>query len=156
MSSINHYVAKPRTTEELCDSANTLRKALELNNNEQFPIVEFLEIILPTIDEAFTLEIISSEKMLDRYGETYPKKNTIAIREDVYYGATENNKNDLITMAHEFGHYLFHDEPEFALARSVYGQDIPQKCDPEWQAEVFAKALLWPDDNVKNKLRIIK
>ena len=144
MSGISQYIAKPRSIEEISDSANALRKALEIREGEQFPIVEFLEIILPSIDEAFSLEVVESDIMPDRYGVTYPQKHTIVIREDVYYGATENNRNDLITLAHELCHYLFHDEPEFSLARTIYGDDIPETYCPEWQADTFADKLLWP------------
>jgi hypothetical protein len=122
-----------------------------------FPIVEFLERIMPIYDSDFTLEILSDEEMENGalHGETIPSLHMIRLRESVYNGACCGNGRDRMTVAHEIGHYLMHfdERPTFASAGNNY--EIPAYCSSEWQAKAFAGELLVPY-MVKGKLSVQK
>ena len=69
-----------------------------------FPIVQFLENIFLVLISDFQLEIVPEREMGNKHGETYPSRNLIRIREDVYLGAVDGCGRDRLTIAHEIGH----------------------------------------------------
>lgn len=107
-----------------------------------FPVVRFLENILPILIPDFQLEIVPREEMGNKHGETYPSKNLIRIREDVYMNAVEGNGRDRLTIAHEIGHLLLHDDDSIALCRLEPNEKLKPYEDPEWQADAFGGELL--------------
>ncbi|NLK87794.1 MAG: ImmA/IrrE family metallo-endopeptidase [Clostridiaceae bacterium] len=109
-----------------------------------FPIVEFIELILPKIDPGFELEILTREEMGTKHGLTLPDKKCIRLREDVYIRACNNEGRDRLTLAHEVGHYFLHDSSSVQHARLQPGEEIKAFEDPEWQASAFAGELLVP------------
>jgi hypothetical protein len=48
------------------------------------------------------------------------------------------------TMAHELGHFLFHNSQNTAYAYMEKGSRLPSDVDPERQADIFAAELLIP------------
>lgn len=102
----------------------------------------FLENILPILIPDFQLEIVPREEMGNKHGETYPSKNLIRIREDVYMNAVEGNGRDRLTIAHEIGHLLLHDDDSIALCRLEPNEKLKPYEDPEWQADAFGGELL--------------
>lgn len=145
MSQALGYIAKPSSKKKLRDEAKELRKVFGIGLDKPFPILKFLELMLPSLDENYVFEVVEVGEMPDKYGETLPDKSKIRIREDVYNGAVRNNARDLFTLAHELAHYLFHQKRDLSLARLSYDKnDIPIYCSPEWQANTFAAELLCP------------
>lgn len=140
------YIVKPRSISNIRQYASIIRDALDLNNSETkyFPIVEFLEFIMPKIDRNFYLNIIPKKDMKGIHGLTYPEDGCINIREDIYEGACNGNGRDRFTLAHELGHYLLHNKDNVNLARR--DSEIPSKIyeNSEWQADTFAAELLMP------------
>ena len=110
-----------------------------------FDIMDFLEHTLPLFYPGFTLSVGTKEEMGDYHGLTYPDKNEIKLREDVYSGAHEGNGRDRMTAAHELFHFLAHSEDSVVFARKG-SNDTPLYMDPEWQADAFGGELLIPYD----------
>lgn len=140
---MSEYIAKPTSRKNIRELTNVLRDILDLNDERYFPIMEFLEIGMPTLFEGFYYEIMSAEEMY-QYGLTYPKKNKICLREDVYERAISGVGRDRFTVAHEIGHYIMHKPGSISLARTKLREDIPAYKRPEWQANTFAGELLAP------------
>lgn len=144
---MDSYRSKPLSRKQIQSIAMNLRKILNISPNEAFPIVKFLEYVLPQFD--YTLEICEPIEMQDKYAVTLPGEKVLRIREDVYINATRNNPRDLFTIAHEIGHVLFHNTTSIALARS--NEKIKTYENPEWQANTFAAELLAPSCMLKGK-----
>ncbi len=105
-------------------------------------IVSFIEFVIPRIDPDFNYEYVEDHLLPSgMYAYYDPYENKMTIRNSVYEGACNNNGRDRFTLAHETGHYFLHYDG-FSFARSDY--EVPKYCDPEWQANAFASALLIP------------
>jgi len=113
-----------------------------LENTLYFPILSFLENILPNFIPDFQLEIVPIAEMGNKHGETYPSKNLIRIREDVYLRAAAGEGRDRLTIAHEIGHLFLHEDTAIALCRLEPNQKLKPYEDPEWQADAFGGELL--------------
>lgn len=110
-----------------------------------FDIVHFLEVTLPKIDPSFTFSVKSKSEMGECHGLTYPERNEIQIREDVYEEACNGSGRDRLTMAHELFHLLYHGKENISFARS---NSIETYRNPEWQADAFGGELLIPHELV--------
>lgn len=119
-----------------------IKRLTGLENVFYFPIMQFLELVLPTLIPDFVLEVVPVKEMGNKHGETYPSKNLIRIREDVYHGALAGNGRDRLTIAHEIGHLLLHDDDSIALCRLAPDEKLRAYEDPEWQANAFGGELL--------------
>lgn len=138
------FMASPISRKNIREIVKIIRDSVGFSDKLEFPIVEFLEIVLPRIDDKFQLEIKAIEEMGNQHGLTYPEKHLIILREDVYLNAIEGKGRDRLTIAHEIGHYFLHKSNSIALARTSPGERIKPYCDPEWQADAFAGELLVP------------
>lgn len=143
------YIAKPTSRKKIRDLANMLRKITGLYDEKYFPVVEFLELAMPKLFKEFDYEIVPFSEMPNEYGVTYPEKNKICIREDVYERAIEGVERDRFTIAHEIGHFILHKPGSISLARTQEDQPIPAYRKPEWQANTFAGELLAPPQVIK-------
>ncbi|UZP01950.1 ImmA/IrrE family metallo-endopeptidase [Clostridium botulinum] len=143
---MQNYIADPLSTAKIRQIALSLREVLEYDNSnrKEFPILPFLELVMPKVIEDFTICILPKEEMNNIHGLACPEENCIKIREDVYEGAINNNGRDRFTLAHELGHYLLHGKSHVHLARMEKDKQIEPFRDPEWQANTFAAELLMP------------
>lgn len=137
-------VAAPLSREQIRKMARFIRRIAGEENKLYFDIVRFLDIILPQIDPEFSLIIEGKEKLGDCHGLTYPDRNEIHIREDVYNRALDGSGRDRLTMAHELFHLLQHEKSNISYARTSGNQKIVAFRDPEWQADAFGGELLIP------------
>lgn len=132
--------AHPRSKVLIRQIANQIREILQVNKNEKIDIIRLLEMVIcPALDISF--EIIEKKEMLDKYAEYNPIDKTIKLREDVYERAINGIGRDRFTVSHEIGHIFLHSD-NIAMARS--DEKIPVYCDPEWQANTFAREFLCP------------
>ena len=152
MSQTQQYIAKPRSRKQIREYANKLRDILKIPLDKPFPVLKFVELVLPKLDEEFVFEVREVSQMPDKYGETIPKDNTIIIRQDVYDGANCGNHRDLFTIAHELGHYIYHSDETVSLARLSKDRIVKKYEDPEWQANTFAGELLCPSNMARNMM----
>lgn len=132
--------AQPRSKLSIRLIVEQIRKILQLKSNDKIDVIRLLEfVICPTLE--ISLHIIEKEDMPDKYAEYSPVEQVIRIREDVYNRAVEGVGRDRFTISHELGHIFLHSN-NIAMARS--NEKFPIYCDPEWQANVFAREFLCP------------
>ncbi|HRJ51939.1 MAG TPA: ImmA/IrrE family metallo-endopeptidase [Candidatus Thiothrix moscowensis] len=129
---------KPRYIKDIRDLSHLIRQEFDLPK-AWFPIVELVEKL--AANEAIEFMILAENEMPHDYGLTFPRKNLIQIREDVYEDAVSKGGFGRFTMAHELGHLFLHrNEPAFARNQSVTKHQTIE--DSEWQANKFAQELL--------------
>lgn len=135
MENVSVVAMSRRNLREFVDE---FRKMFGMENVLYFPIVKFIEWILPEL--GFDYEIVAAKEMGNAYGVTHTGMRVMKIREDVYEGAVRGNPRDRFTLCHELGHFLLHTPDRVSFARGY----IPTYMNPEWQANVFAGELLAP------------
>lgn len=142
-------LAAPLSRMDIRKMARVIRKIAGEDNVRYFDIVKFLDITLPKIDPDFNFIVEDKERLGDCHGLTYPDKNEIHIREDVYNRALEGSGRDRLTMAHELFHLLQHEKHNISYARVDNNCLVKKYRDPEWQADAFGGELLIPTHLVK-------
>lgn len=140
---IVQFIAEPLSTDKICEIAFNLRCALGFNKELYFPIVHFVELVLPQIDDEFSFVVEEEGKMPDKYAYYDYVKNEMVVRNDVYCLACAENGRHRFTIAHELGHYILH-RNGVKMCRIAEKESIAAYLDPEWQANTFASAILMP------------
>lgn len=134
----------PMSRQSIWSLVRNFRRILGVEECLYFNIINFVENVLSQIFPKFVFEICYQEEMEYLHGETIPSECKIRLREDVYRGACKDRGRDRLTLAHELGHFLMHDERSVVFCKpKIYGK-IPQYYNSEWQANVFAGELLAP------------
>lgn len=148
---MNCYKASPVSRADIRGFVRYLKKKVGLENELYFPVIQFLENVLPMLIPDFQLEIVP-ENEIGRgvHGETYPSRNLIRIREDVYLRAVAGEGRDRLTIAHEIGHLFMHEDDSIALCRLAPNEKLRTFEDPEWQANAFGGELLASSYLIKN------
>lgn len=134
---MKHKRVSPLSRSQIRAVANLLRDELGLKNIMYMPIEYIYEVLQHW--GLLEFEIVDELTMGGDEGLTFPEKNLIQIREDVYDGAVEGVGRHRFTMAHELGHLFLH-RGSVSFARSKL--DIKPFEDPEWQANCFAGEFL--------------
>lgn len=147
---MTNFIAEPLSRKKIRAFTKYIRNLCGLQNAVYFPVVEFLENILPNLIENFTLEIVECSKMCGKEGETIPSCNNIKIREDVYEKAVAGDGRARFTILHEIGHLLLHDNDRVALCRTSGESPVKPYENPEWQADAFAGELLISEHLIKD------
>lgn len=124
--------------------ADVIHSAVGYDGSTAFPIVPFMENILPQVYPDASFEIVPAGSLGDRYGETFPADHFIRLPEDVYDAAVAGEGFSRMTVAHEVAHLLWHEKVPVSLARRRAGRDLPAYRTSEWQADALAGALLMP------------
>lgn len=132
------HKVRPLRIRDIRKAAQTFKDSFHITG-DYFPIVQLIELMHER--EWLELEIVEKELMPDDYGLTYPKRNKIKIREDVYDKAVAGDGFGRFTMAHELGHLIIHRQ-ETVYARNEHGGFHKTIEDSEWQADKFAQELL--------------
>lgn len=140
----------PRTRDTIRRDTFLFRKKLGMERTPYFPIVPFIELVLCKSDPTFSFEVVEDEELCGVQAEYIPHLNTIRVKNSVYEGAINDNWWARATLAHELGHYYYHDEHSVRYAKLDPGQRIPPDYDPERQANIFAAELLAPIHLIKN------
>lgn len=136
-------VVPARSKDNIAQNADVMRRFLQLDHRAYFPVVDVYEA-LDLMYEGAWFEVREMHEMGDDHGRTYPDKNVIYIREDVYERACEGAPRDRFTMCHELGHLMMHR----GVALSRIDPKNPPKIfrNSEWQADTFASYLMMPQN----------
>lgn len=143
-TSVSLQLAYPHSREAIRRDTYLLRSKLGLAHTPYFPILSFLENVLPQIDPTFCLEILDDRKLPGVYAEYVPSINVIRVKNSVYDAAASGHWLARSTLAHELGHYYYHDEHSVRFAKLDHFERVPPDFDPERQANIFAAELLAP------------
>ncbi len=122
-----------------------IRNALQISKDKRIDVVGLLELLVNEEMLDYDLVIEEESEMPKEYAGVNVVDKTIYIREDTYNGACDGNGRDRFTIAHELGHIFLHPKG-INLARNDKKGVI--YCDPEWQANTFARELLCPLDGI--------
>lgn len=144
LSEPNLRMAYPRSRDSIRRDTYLLRAKLGLSGTPYFPVLHFIEHVLPQVDPTFIFEVAEEDSLSMIQAEYIPQSNTIRVKQSVYNAAADGYWWARSTMAHELGHYYYHDEKSVRYAKLDLGQRIPPDFDPERQANVFAAELLAP------------
>ena len=147
---MTNCVAKAVSRKQIRAFTKYIRKLCNMEDVIYFPVIKFLELILPKVIDDFTLEIVEYANMPEKEGETFPSCNIIRIREDVYEKAVKGDGRARFTILHEIGHLLLHDNENVALCRTSPSSKIKAYENPEWQADAFAGELLMAEHLIKD------
>jgi len=134
------YVAKAISRAELRNLAAELRTMIGFGNKPYFPVVEFMEYVMPSIFPDFNYEIVRDDELPGIEGLTLPHENLIRLPNTVYCEAVEGKGRARFSIAHEISHFILIDDENIALARS--GHSVPAYQQPEWRANTLASELL--------------
>ena len=134
------YRVPAQTRKALRELALLVRRHFA-KDDEPFPVLRVVENI-QWFDSQWHFEVAGREEFApNEHGATIPSEKVIKIREDIYVGASNGRGRDRMTVAHELGHFLLHEES--VVLCQIRGK-IPAYKDPEWQAKCFAGELLIP------------
>lgn len=137
-------VVSEKSRNDIRKQAYMLRKKFGFEQAKCFPIIEFLELVMPQVDPHFSFELVEDFELPGQMAITVPEQHLIRVRHGVYESACNGTYYARLVLAHELGHYLLHNDEEVSYAFPAPGETIPNQINPEWQADVFAEELLAP------------
>lgn len=139
------FIAEPLSRKQLRKLALQIRQLIGFKDIPRFPIIFFMENIMPILFQSFYYEIVTeSELGVRKHGDTDVTNKCIRIREDVYEGALAGCGRDRMTIAHEIAHYILLVVCGVKFARTFEETSVPTYQDPEWQAKALAGELMCP------------
>lgn len=89
-------IAAPLSRSSIRNRANIIRCIASAENDLFFDIVKFVEVTLPSIGPDFNFRVVTEDKLGECHGITYPDKDEIQIRQDVYDRAVDRNTVEAI------------------------------------------------------------
>lgn len=142
-------IAPPRDRNSIRKDTFKLRRQLGLEQGDRIDILTILELVIPRIDTEFHLLPVEDKELLGRYAETRPYEHVIYVKQSVYEAATRNGGWARMILAHELGHYYYHDASSVSFAYIDRSESLDPDCNPERQADIFAAELLAPSGALK-------
>lgn len=135
------YRAAPKSTAQIERGTWAIRRLLGMT--ETFlPVADLIEYGLAQIAPDYEYDVRDEDEMGDRHGQVEPHRRMLTLRTDVYERILDNKGRDRFTGCHEVGHAVLHGG---SLNRLAPGVRPAIYCDPEWQANTFASAILMPE-----------
>jgi hypothetical protein len=130
----------------------SIRHGSQIEPEESFPVLEFLEISLPNVLPGFDY-VITDDMPHGMEACAFPDGCTehldgpfIKISGQVYEAAYRGEGRARFTILHECGHVLLHRKVA-VHHRAPVGADLKPFENSEWQANTFAAELLMPPDS---------
>lgn len=141
----------PLSRDKIRENADIVRAIFGIQGG--IKATDVLEFCIPEVMPEFVWTVEEIADMGNDHARTYPDKQYMQIRKDVYDNAAQINKynstqygRDNFTIAHEIGHLVLHSNI------SSYARDDPKSNnrshkiyeDSEWQADNFSAEFLMP------------
>jgi len=147
-------MAEPVKRLQLRDLARQLREILGIANLLYFPVIPFLEQVMPLLFEGFFYEVVAKDEFpSNKHADTDVANRCIRIREDIYHRAADGHGRDRMTVMHEIAHYILLVVCGVKFDRVFGGEPVEVYKDPEWQAKALAGEIMCPA-NLIGKLSI--
>ena len=148
------YCIEPKSRKDLREIALKIREAVGLRDCIFFPIVDFMEHMMPKMFSNYNFEIIEDTELPSNQDAVTVIENgfgTVKIKQSVYDGACDGNGQHRMTIAHEIvGHFIPMCVLGFEFCRSFGDEKIEAYRDPEWQAKCIAGELMMAYHLVKD------
>lgn len=141
--SCKDFIVPPRSRTDIRTFTTKIREYIDKPSGA-FPITNFLEFVMPSLDSEYSFEVCSEAELGDDMGLTSPDRHIIRLREDVYLKACDGDGCARMTCAHELGHYILHSEGQLNFSRTFADDTTPRYMHSEWQANCFGGELLVP------------
>jgi transcriptional regulator with XRE-family HTH domain len=132
-------VVPPMSTPAIRTFADKVRSVFVEDDKIDFPIMDVIEFRMQIVFDGFFIDVRDKESMGEDEGRVIGGTKGLALREDVYEGAWNDDGRDRFTACHELGHFLMHRTVTMARTREDTDKIF---CDAEWQADTFAGTLL--------------
>lgn len=144
MSNMPGIKAPPQTYKTLEAIATILREKFKITG--MFP-AEKLEFLLEGLFRGTC--IFRAGDDIEEEGRTLLNGSGMILRSDVYDALIEQNEpRARFTAMHELAHRILHCKLTSSLARARGKVEV--YCDPEWQADALAGAILCPAKDIKS------
>ena len=138
-------MAEPINRLQLRDLAQQLRKILGIANSLYFPVLPFMERVMPQLFEGFYYEVVPEDEFSsNKHADTDVANRCIRIREDIYYRAVEGHGRDRMTVMHEIAHYILLVVCGVKFDRAFGDEPVVAYRNPEWQAKALAGEVMCP------------
>ncbi len=134
------FSAPAMSAKEIDEIALAVRRLLGMKD-PFLSVTDLLEFGLEKIAPGYTFNVAEREEMGERHGLVDTHEKLLTLRNDVYERMVAHQGRDRFTGCHEFGHALLHGRNLNRLSPGTSGAIF---CDPEWQANTFASAILMP------------
>lgn len=148
------YYIEPKSRKELRSLALKIREAFGLRDCLYFPIVDFMEHLMPKMFDNFNFEIVEDNELLPNQDAVTVIENgfgTVKIKQSVYEGACDGNGRHRMTLAHEVvGHFIPVCVLGFKFYRSFGNREVEAYRDPEWHAKCIAGEFMMPAHLVRD------
>lgn len=139
----NGMLVPPKSNQDILNLALGVRRHLNYENIEKFPIGELIDRKLDKIIPGATFCVNSKEDMGPDEGRVPFGDTILILREDIYEKLMKDDPRARFTACHELGHLIMHRNVQLNFARSHKGE-IAYYENSEWQADSFASYLLYP------------
>lgn len=135
-------VVEKRTHQEIESTASLLRELLGLTPLEPVPMARLIELALPRVFDDFELHVLEDAEMPGVEASVHSTRMQMYMSETTYGALLNDQARARFTAAHEVGHIILHCGEHVRYARLAR---LADEVNPEWQADVFAAALLMPE-----------
>lgn len=127
-------------------TAKLVHQALRVPSHGRIPINWLLEHGLDLIFEDAYFDIEFDSKLGGAEARTSYHEPLIVVSQTTYDKLERGDPRARMTIAHEVGHLLLHCRRPITMNKSAR---YDRHTDPEWQADLFAAALLMPKEAFK-------
>lgn len=140
------YKVKPMSIKEIRHLTDRVRSFFNIDPRKAFPILPFIENVVPEYVEGFTFAILEDDDFEESiFTDFNPIEKQLRCRESVYQKAFEGDGASRGHLCHELGHIFLHRNQGAVLTRGFMGSRRHAKYeDSEWQASTFERELLIP------------
>lgn len=139
------YRAAPMSAAQIEKGTWAIRSLLGMTD-PFLPVADLIEYGLAEIAPGYDYDVLDVAEMGARHGQVEPHRRVLTLRTDVYERILDNKGRDRFTGCHEVGHAVLHGG---SLNRLAPGVRPAIYCDPEWQANTFASAILMPEHMIR-------
>lgn len=133
-------VVAMRNARQIEQLAATVRRVLGIPAEGRIAMQPILEHALDVIFEDGHFEVLEDHEMAGAEARVSTYEPVISLSARTYRQLQKSDARARMTVAHEVGHLLMHCAMPVAMNSGTYD---PRR-DPEWQADMFAAALLMP------------
>jgi hypothetical protein len=136
-----YYSVQQRSARQIENLARDLRRELGIEPDARISMTPILEFALEEIVDDAVFTVVDDQELDGAEGRTDMYEPRITLAASTYVKLRKGDSRARMTAAHELGHLLLHSRRPIFHYRA---RSKNRTVDPEWQADMFAAALLMP------------